>query len=110
MNESEFNRIEEHTTVEIEKAIEASNDDIDNDNVADILTLEFPNRNRIIINKQTPLRQIWVAAKSGGYHFDYDEKSSVWCLNTSTEKELFAQLSLYCSEQLGEAIELNSER
>ncbi len=42
--------------------------------------------------------------------FDYDEKSSVWCLNTSTEKELFAQLSLYCSEQLGEAIELNSER
>ena len=110
MDESKFNQLAEETMIAIEEAIEASDADIDYDNVADILTLEFPNRSRIIINKQTPLSQIWVAAKSGGYHFDYDEKSSVWCLNTSTEKELFAQLSLYCSEQLGEAIELNSER
>ena len=110
MNESKFNQLAEETMIAIKEAIEASNADIDYDNVADILTLEFPNRSRIIINKQTPLSQIWVAAKSGGYHFDYDEKNSVWCLNTSTEKELFAQLSLYCSEQLGEAIELNSER
>ena len=82
---------------------------IDYDNVADILTLEFPNRSRIIINKQTPLSQIWVAAKSGGYHFDFDEKNSIWYLNSSAEKDLFTQLSLYCSEQLGETVELKSE-
>ncbi|MFT4650890.1 MAG: CyaY protein [Polaribacter sp.] len=109
MNESKFNQLAEETMIAIEEAIEASGADIDYDNVADILTLEFPNRSRVIINKQTPLSQIWVAAKSGGYHFDFNEKSSLWCLNTSAEKELFTQLSLYCSEQLGETVELNSE-
>jgi CyaY protein len=108
VDESKFNLLAEETMIAIEEAIEASDADIDYDNVADILTLEFPNRSRIIINKQTPLSQIWVAAKSGGYHFDFDEKSSNWRLNTSTEKDLFTQLSLYCSEQLGVAVDLNS--
>ena len=110
MNESKFNQLAEETMAAIEEAIETSGLDIDYDNVADILTLEFPNRSRVIINKQTPLTQIWVAAKSGGYHFDFNETSSTWCLNTSPEKELFTQLSLYCSEQLGELVELNSKR
>lgn len=109
MDESKFNQLAEKTMIAIEEAIDESGMDIDYDNVADILTLEFPNRSRIIINKQTPLSQIWVAAKSGGYHFDFDEKNCTWCLNTSAEKDLFTQLSLYCTEQLGEAVDLNCE-
>lgn len=109
MDESKFNQLAEDTMIAIEEAIDESGVDIDYDNVADILTLEFPNRSRIIINKQTPLSQIWVAAKSGGYHFDFDEEKSTWCLNSNNEKELFVQLSLYCSEQLGETVELNSD-
>jgi CyaY protein len=109
VDESRFNQLAEDTMSAIEDAVEASDADIDYDNVADILTLEFPNRSRIIINKQTPLSQIWVAAKSGGYHFDYDEKRSIWYLNTNAEKDLFTLLSLYCSEQLGEPVELSSE-
>jgi len=109
VNESKFNQLAEETMVAIEEAVEASGADIDYDNVADILTLEFPNRSRIIINKQTPLSQIWVAAKSGGYHFDYNDQSNLWCLNSSAEKDLFTQLSLYCTEQLGQAIDLNSD-
>lgn len=109
MDESKFNQLAEETMAKIEEAIESSGFDIDYDNVADILTLEFPNRSRVIINKQTPLSQIWVAAKSGGYHFDFDAKTSTWCLNTNAEKELFRELSSYCSEQLGEPVELNSK-
>jgi CyaY protein len=106
MDESRFNRLAEETMIAIEEAVENSDADIDYDNVADILTLEFSNRSRIIINKQTPLSQIWVAAKSGGYHFDYDEKKQKWCLNSDNEKDLFTQLSQYCSEQAGESINL----
>jgi CyaY protein len=108
VDESKFNQLAEETMIAIEEAVEASGADIDYDNVADILTLEFPNRSRVIINKQTPLSQIWVAAKSGGYHFDYDENNSFWYLNTNAEKDLFSLLSLYCSEQLGEKVELSS--
>ena len=106
MNESQFNQLAEETMMAVEEAIEASGADIDYDNVADILTLEFSNGSRIIINKQTPLCQIWVAAKSGGYHFDYDETSELWCLNGDRQKDLFSQLSLYCTQQAGEDIQL----
>ncbi len=106
MNESQFNRLAEETMIAVEEAIEESGADIDYDNVADILTLEFSNGSRIIINKQPPLSQIWVAAKSGGYHFDYDVTSELWCLNRDKQKNLFSQLSLYCSQQAGEDIQL----
>ncbi len=90
----------------IEEAIDATGADIDYDNAGDILTLEFDNGSQIIINRQTPLSQIWVAARSGGYHFDYDEESQVWCLGQDVNHDLMTQLSIYCSEQAGETVDL----
>lgn len=108
MNESEFNALAEETIIAIEDAVEASGADVDYDTAGDILTLEFTNGSQIIINKQTPLSQIWVAARSGGFHFDYDANRLLWCLNSDSEKDLFSQLSVYCSEQAGENIELET--
>ena len=107
MNESQFSQLAEDTMIAIEEAIDASDADIDYDNAGDILTLEFVDGSQIIINRQTPLSQIWVAAKSGGYHFDYDEDHQVWCLNGDRSRDLFSQLNIYCSEQSGEAVHLD---
>lgn len=106
MDESQFNQLVEQTMLAIEEAIDNSGVDIDYDNVGDILTLEFSNGSQIIINKQTPLSQIWVAARSGGYHFDYDEESQIWCLAGDLSRDLSTQLSIYCSEQAGEPVHL----
>ncbi|MDJ0881524.1 MAG: iron donor protein CyaY [Gammaproteobacteria bacterium] len=106
MNESEFNQLAEQTLIAIEEAIEASGAEIDYDTISDILTLEFENGSQIIINKQTPATQIWVAAKSGGFHFDYDSASQSWRLDSDASQELFDSLSRYCSEQAGETVEL----
>ena len=106
MNESQFNQLAEQTMLAVEEAIDASGVDIDYDNAGDILTLDFSNGSRIIINKQTPLSQIWVAAKSGGYHFDYDEQKQLWCLGGDTSRDLFTQLSEYCSQQAEEPVKL----
>ena len=106
MNESQFNQLAEQTMLAIEEAVDASGADIDYDNAGDILTLEFDNGSQIIINKQTPLKQIWVAARSGGYHFDYDEQNQVWCLNGDHTRDLITQLSIYCSEQADDTIRL----
>ena len=106
MNESEFNALAEETIIAIEDAVEASGADIDYDTAGGILTLEFTNGSQIIINKQTPLSQIWVAARSGGFHFDYDASRHLWHLNRDDQRELFVQLSLYCSEQAGETVGL----
>lgn len=106
MNESDFNQLAEQTMIEIEEAIESSGADIDYDTISDILTLEFENGTQIIINKQTPASQLWVAARSGGFHFDYDDKTSSWRLDSDANQELMACLSRYCSEQAGEAVDL----
>lgn len=108
MKESEFNQLAEQIIIAIEDAVESSGADIDYDTAGDILTLEFENGSQIIVNKQTPLSQIWVAARSGGFHFDYDAKKQVWCLDSDPEKELFAQLALYCSQQAGETVTLDA--
>lgn len=90
--------------VAIEEAIDDSGADIDYDTISDILTLEFENGSQIIINKQTPATQLWVAARSGGFHFDYDDNSQSWRLDSDAEQELFDCLSRYCSEQSGEHV------
>lgn len=43
--------------------------DIDCARTGDMLTLSMPNRSQIIINLQPPLKELWIAARSGGYHF-----------------------------------------
>lgn len=105
MNESDFDQIAENTMVAIEDAVEDCGVDIDYDNAGGILTLEFADGSQIIVNKQAPLTQIWVAARSGGYHFDYDDAEECWRLQGNGE-ELFDCLSRYCSEQAGEEVVL----
>jgi CyaY protein len=105
MNEADFDQRAEDTMLAIEEAIDECGVDIDYDNADGILTLEFDNASRIIINKQAPLAQLWVAARSGGYHFYYDSDDACWRLQGSDE-ELFSCLGRYCSEQAGSAVRL----
>ena len=107
MDESTFDQLADDTLVAIEDAIDASGADIDYDSNGGVLTLEFENGSQIIVNKQAPLTQIWVAARSGGFHFDYDEADQCWRLQGSGE-ELFSCLGRYCSEQAGETVDLTA--
>lgn len=109
MNESEFNDLIDDLLIEIEDAVEEASDDsgadIDYETTAGILTLEFTNGSQIIINRQAPLKQIWVAAKQGGFHFDFHDDKDQWICNGN---ELYAALSEYCTEQAGQTIKLEA--
>lgn len=59
----------------IETAIDTQDADVDIDASGGVLQLEFEDQSKIVINKQEPLHQIWVATRFGGYHFSFvDEK------------------------------------
>jgi CyaY protein len=99
MNETEFNARAEGTLAAIVRALEASRVDCDCEFKGDgVLELEFEDGSKIIVNRHGPAREIWVAAKSGGYHFRFD--GARW-VNTRDGDELFAALSRYVSEQSG---------
>ena len=105
MNESEFNQRVDDIMVQIEDAIDESGADIDYETAGGILTLTFENDSKIIINRQTPVKQLWLAAKSGGFHFDYDAEQDSWVSDQNGEG-FFSALNRYCSEQAGEEIKL----
>ena len=70
--------------------------DIDNQRTGGMVTLVFSNKSQIVINLQKPLHEIWLAARSGGYHYKYD--GGHWA-DTKGQGEFFSSLSRYASEQ-----------
>jgi len=103
MNESEFDKRATDTLLLIEQAVEESGADIDYESAGGVLTLEFNNGSKIIINKQGAAKQIWVAAKSGGYHYGFADGK--W-INDQGGGELMHELSRFIREQSGEDVTL----
>ena len=106
MTETEFNQAVDAILQKIETALDAHDTDIDTETAAGILTLEFEGGSKIIINRQGPTQEIWVAAKSGGYHYRLDQDA--W-RNTRDGSELFTSLSTYISQQAGQDIRLTPD-
>ncbi len=77
---------------------EATDADIDNQRVGGMITLVFSNSSQIVVNLQKPLHEIWLAARSGGYHYKFD--GARW-QDTKGQGEFFARLSNDASAQSG---------
>ena len=107
MNESEFHNIADQTIEDIQNAIDDSDADIDYEEVGGVLTLEFDNGTKIIFSKQPPALQLWMAARSGGFHFDYDSENQQWICDSGDNEELYSMLNRLATEQGGEAVELS---
>ena len=102
MNETEFHQLVDIQMQNIEEAIDESEADIDYEVTGNVMTLEFENRSQIIINRQEPMKEIWLASKSGGFHFKLiDDK---WTCS-KTGMELFEMVKEECMKHAGEAID-----
>jgi CyaY protein len=102
MNDLEFSDRAERLLLAIEQCCdhinETSDADIDAQRSGGMVTLTFPNRSQIVINLQKPLHEVWMAAKSGGYHYRFD--GNQW-QDTKGAGEFFATLSHNTSQQSG---------
>ena len=102
MNDSQFHALVQEQYQWIEDAIDACDTDIDCEANSGILTLTFENGSKIIINKQEPLHQIWVATRENGFHFELQGES--W-IDNRFGHELKTLLSQACSSQAGEPVQ-----
>lgn len=102
MTDPEFLDLAENLLKAVEASCDRINDDgaadIDNQRVGGMVTLVFANRSQIVINLQKPLHEVWLAAKSGGYHYKFN--SNEW-RDTKGQGEFFACLSHDASVQAG---------
>ena len=105
MNESEFNGLADETLTRIECALEHCEADLDCSRISDgVLEIEFEDGSKIVVNRHAAAQELWVAARSGGYHFRWDGKS--W-RNTRDNSELMTALSQQVSVQAKKAVDLN---
>jgi len=100
MNESDFHRAVDAVLARIERSLEDA-DGLEVDLESGILTIECGDASRVIVNRQTPNREIWVAARSGGFHFAH--RDGEW-RDTRSGDELFASLARVIEAQSGRAV------
>ena len=113
IDDKQFHQLGSNLLQSIEVALEAADDALDLDldverQGGNVINIRFRDRSVIVVNTQPPLHEIWVAAKSGGYHYRWagTVASPLW-LDTKTGRELLTDLSEFASAQAGQAIAIS---
>lgn len=103
MAESEFNRLADSALARIETAIDGCGGDVECNRSGNVLEIEFDDGQKIVVNRHDVNREIWVAARSGGFHYAWLD--GAW-RSRRDGSELFGKLAELFAEQ-GEQISLS---
>jgi CyaY protein len=79
-------------------------DELDYSSSDGVLTLEFPDRARFVLNRQAGASQMWLAAGARAWHYDWDAARGAW-LDDRDGHELSARIAEVVSQKLGRAVE-----
>ena len=101
MTDKEFLDLCERVFTAIEDTLDDAPADVETTRSGFVLELEFEDSSQIVINANQPMHEIWVAARSGGFH--YRREGEYW-VDTRSGAELFAELSRLVSAQAGETV------
>lgn len=104
MTETEFLQISDALFAHIEDAIDEGGWDLDCQPSGNVLTIEADNGVQVVVNRHLHNRELWIAAKSGGYHFA--RQDGRW-LAGRDGSEFFAVLSRVLGEACGETVQID---
>ena len=112
IDDKQFHQLGSNLLQSIEVALEAADDELDLDldverQGGNVINIRFRDKSVIVVNTQPPLHEIWVAAKSGGYHYRWagTMATPLW-LDTKTGRELLGDLTQFTSAQAGQAVKI----
>jgi len=116
IDDKQFYEQGSHLLQSIELALETADDELDLDldverQGGNVINIRFRDKSVIVVNTQAPLHEIWVAAKSGGYHYRWAGTMTqpLW-LDTKTGRELLNDLSQFATAQAGKAITIELKK
>jgi len=112
IDDKQFHQLGSNLLHSIELALEAADDKLDLDldierQGSNVINIRFRDKSVIVVNTQPPLHEIWVAAKSGGYHYRWAGTmlQPLW-LDTKTGKEFLSDLSEFATAQAGQSVRI----
>ncbi len=94
----------ERLLANLEAGIDRVGDDLDIDvlRAGNVITLAFENGHRIVVNSQEAAEEIWLAARSGGFHYRWNDATQIWC-DTRSGEDLRVVLSRLIQIEVGVA-------
>ena len=104
LTEARFHQLIDAAQRAVEDAFDASELDVDLENSGGVLTVRFDNGSQLILSRQEPLRQLWVAARSGGFHLDHSDTGWHCAATSETLPQLLARAT---REQGGEDVDFS---
>jgi CyaY protein len=104
MDRQEFVRKSDECLERVVRALEPLDpDEIDFSTSDGVVTIEFPDRVRYVLNRQTAASQMWFAAGARAWHYDWQEPKKAW-VDDKEGVELFARIGEAVSAKVGRAI------
>ena len=99
-----YNAAIEETLIAVEDALDECDVDMDYERADSVLTITLEdNGTQVILSRQSAVQELWVAARSGGFHLSF--KNPGWKCSTTGE-DLPTLLDRVLTEQQGEAVSL----
>ncbi len=79
MTESEFNERIDQLFYTLELRLDDIDSDMDYEAGGGVLTVEFESGSTMVFSRQPPTKQLWLATRAGGFHFEFDPQLEQWC-------------------------------
>ncbi len=70
-----------------------------------VVTLEFADKRRYVLNRQTATDQMWFAAGARAWHYNWDAQKQTW-VDDRDGHDLYARVAEVVSEKLGRTVAL----
>ncbi|NRQ44446.1 iron donor protein CyaY [Rheinheimera sp. YQF-2] len=103
MNDLEYEELTDSVMLAVELAVENADADLDYESHGSLLSISFADGSKIILNKQPPLQQLWLATKFNGHHFEL--RGDKWIDNRSGV-EFWQLLNDAAAKQAGKPLNL----
>lgn len=104
LTEPEFERVADDTLRALERAL-SDVDSIEIDLQMGVLTIEFADNTKYVVNSHRAAKQIWMAAERTAWHFDPRAQGREWRANKDGS-ELWSTVEATLSRKLGVPITL----
>jgi CyaY protein len=109
LDRKEFARRSASALALLDDALGDVHDDLDVDLAGDVLTLAFSDGGRFIINAHSAAGQVWMAAGTTAWHFDWIAagEEGRW-VASRTDEELFSTVARVVGDKLGTPLEISA--
>ena len=106
LTESDYDALAAPELQRLIASLDALTDDsVEAELASDILTIEFSDGTRYVLNSHRAARQIWLSAERSAWHFDYVSSSKSW-VAAKTGDEMWTTLTQLLSAKLGAQLTL----